>query len=65
MALYLGSNKKFKVRIGENKKHFYIGSPMSSSNNIRLLSNDGYILKDLNGLYLIPKQEVSSNVNGI
>ena len=48
MALYLGSNKKIKVRFGENKKHFYIGSPMSFSNNIRLLSNDGYILKDLN-----------------
>lgn len=65
MGLYLGSNKKFKVRLGENKKHFYIGAPMSFSDNIRLLSNDGYILKDLNGLYLIPKQEVNSNVNGI
>lgn len=65
MGLYLGNNTKLKINLNGVKYCLNIGSPLPSMDYIRLLSNDGYILKDLNGLYLIPKQEVDSNVNGI
>lgn len=52
MALYLGSSEKVKI-ISNNVK--CILNIVIVSN--RLLSSDNYILKDLNGLYLIAKED--------
>lgn len=54
MKLYL-SEKKYKVNINGNIYCFR--SPSDYVENlIRMLSSEGYILKDSNGLYLIPKE---------
>jgi hypothetical protein len=53
MKLYLGeelvslifSNEKFNLHIAEKY------------NPIRLFSSDRYVLQDLNGVYLIPKED--------
>jgi hypothetical protein len=56
MALYLGSNK---VQINLNgvlyKLNLYSSVPIVEIR--RLLSSEGYILKDANGLYVISKEE--------
>ena len=65
MLLYLGKNR-FKVYSNHINYSFNSGMPLDFSlNQIRLLSNDGFILKDKDGLYLIPKQEVDVNGEGI
>ena len=56
MALYLGSSEKLKIISNNVKRILNISTAVDQSNNIRLLSSEGYILKDLNGLYLIPKE---------
>jgi hypothetical protein len=54
MPLYLG-NKKVKINFSGNiyKLNLYYSKKIEEI--IRLLSSDRYILKDSNGLYLIPK----------
>ena len=65
MNIYLGTNKvKINFR-GEKLRLNFRETQISPIIINKLLSSDDYILKDLNGLYLIPKQEVNSNVNGI
>lgn len=51
MALYLGSEM---VKINLNGAAYYLNlfSENPITNGIRLLSSDGYILKDSNGLYI-------------
>jgi hypothetical protein len=57
MALYIGSSEKQKVFLNEVKYKFNIYIKGSVVDNvIRLLSSDNYILKDINGLYLIAKE---------
>lgn len=51
MALYVGSQKK---KIFLNGKIYTIAKV---SDKIRLLSSDKYILKDSQGVYLIPKED--------
>lgn len=53
MALYLGGGK-LKINLGNNIYRFNIFTETSEPiiNGIRLLSSDGYILKDINGIYL-------------
>ena len=56
MALYLGS-EKVKV-ISDNIRYIinlYSSTPIATIN--ALLSSDNYVLKDLNDLYLIPKED--------
>ena len=55
MALYLG---KDKVKINLNGKAYNINliANLFIPKGVQLLSSDGYILKDSNGLYLIPKE---------
>jgi len=53
MAIYLGSSKK-KLCIGSKKLNTPYSAPVV--NGILLKSSDGYILKDKNNLYLIPKE---------
>lgn len=58
MSLYLGSIKQ-KLRLDNmslNIKIITSAPPAPPIDVIRLKSVDGYILKDLNGLYLIPKE---------
>ena len=55
MAIYLGSEKQ-KVYIGSSQQNFAIGSFGAIELN-KLLSSDGFVLVDINGLYLIPKED--------
>ena len=56
MALYLGSSEKLKVNVGGVRFSFKIFSTTPMLNGIPLLSSEGYILKDSNGLYLTSKE---------
>lgn len=53
MSVYLGTNK---VKIILDGKIYKINIDSSISDKIRLLSSDKYILKDSNGIYLVPKE---------
>lgn len=57
MALYMGSNKKLKFILGGiiYNLNFYTSQPIT--NGIRILSSEGYVLKDSKGLYLTSKKE--------
>lgn len=57
MALYLGGSKRQKVILDENTYCLNLYSTTPITNGIRLLSSEGYILKDSNGLYLTFKEE--------
>ena len=55
MALYLGSDK---VKLNLNNITYYLNlfSESPIANGVILLSSEGYILKDSNGLYLVSKE---------
>lgn len=55
MALYLG-NSKVKINLNDIVYCLNLASTPPITNGIKLLSSDGYILKDINGLYLIAKE---------
>jgi hypothetical protein len=55
MALYLGSNK-LKANMNGIAYCLNLFSSIAVNNGIRLLSSEGYVLKDANGIYLIPKE---------
>lgn len=55
MALYLGPNK-LKVNLNGVVYNVNLFSETPISDGIRLLSSDGYILKDFDGLYLTVKE---------
>lgn len=56
MAFYIGSNKQKIVSDGMTYcLNLYTSTPIT--NGIRLLSLDGYTLKDKNGLYLTVKED--------
>lgn len=55
MALYLG-DKKLKIDLNNKKYYLNFYSKIPITNGIRLLSSDGYILKDFKGLYLTTKE---------
>lgn len=59
MALYLGNSKKLKIVLGEFKHsvNFFTPSSLPITNGVKLLSSEGYVLKDSNGLYLTSKKE--------
>ena len=57
MALYFSDNTKLKINLNGEIRCLNIGTPLPAvSKNIKLLSSDNYILKDINGLFLIPKE---------
>lgn len=56
MALYLGSSGKLKINLNGVIYNLNMLSAEPIINGIRLLSSEGYILKDSNGLYLIAKE---------
>lgn len=55
MALYLGG-QKVKINLGGVAYRLNYLSSMSVVNRVRLLSLDNHILKDSNGIYLVPKE---------
>lgn len=55
MALYLGSDK-VKIYLDDVLYRLNLYSTTPIVDVIRLLSSDNYILRDKNGLYLIPKE---------
>lgn len=55
MALYLDNGKKLKIYLNGIKYCLNIFSTHPITNGIRLISSDGYILKDSNNLYLTTK----------
>jgi len=57
MALYLGSEKKVKINLGDAIYIMNIFSALPYIEDVILSSSDDYILKDFNGLYLSPKEE--------
>lgn len=56
MALYLGSTGKVKINTADGAYHLQIFSTTPITNGIRLLSSDGCILKDANGLFITVKE---------
>lgn len=56
MSLYLG-NEKVKINLGGNTYCLNIFSNIPIINRTRLLSLEGYVLKDINNAYLTVKQQ--------
>lgn len=56
MALYLGGSEKLKINLGNVVYSMNIFSALPTIEEIILSSSDDYMLKDFNGLYLIPKE---------
>ena len=56
MALYLGNNK-IKINLNNVIYSLKLFSETPIVNGIKLLSSEGYILKDSNGLYLTAKED--------
>lgn len=59
MALYLGSSKKLIINLNKSlyNLNFFTTSSHLITNGNRLLSSEGYVLKDSKGLYLTSKKE--------
>lgn len=55
MALYLGSDK-VKINLNGIVHHLNLFSETLILNGTTLLSSDGYMLRDSNGLYLTAKE---------
>ena len=56
MALYLGSSEKLKINIDGVVYCLNLLFDAPVENGIRLLSSEGFFLKDSNGLYLTIKE---------
>ena len=56
MALYLGSSEELKINLDGIVYYLNLYSKNPITNGVRLLSDDNYILKDLNGLYINTKE---------
>ena len=57
MALYLGNSEKLKINLDNVVYFLNLFSENHITNGVRLLSSEGYILKDSNGLYITSKEE--------
>ena len=58
MALYLGNSEKLKINLGDAIYVMNIFSALPTIEEIILSSSDDCMLKDFNGLYLSPKEEI-------
>ena len=56
MALYLGS-EKVKINLNGVVYNLNLFSTTPILNGVLLLSSEGYILKDANGIYLTAKED--------
>lgn len=57
MALYLGSSEKLKINLDGVAYCLNIFSVLPTIDDVILSSLDDCLLKDLNGLYLVPKED--------
>lgn len=57
MALHLGSSENLKVHLDGIVYYLNLYSKNPITNGVRLLSKEGYILKDSNGLYITTKED--------
>lgn len=57
MAIYLGNSEKLKIVVNGKTCGLQVPTAIPVTNGIRLLSSEGYILKDSNGLYLTSKED--------
>lgn len=57
MALYLGSSEELKINLDGVIYYLNLYSTTPITNGVRLLSKEGYILKDLKGLYITTKED--------
>lgn len=64
MALYLGGSK-VKINLGGIVYRLNLFSATPIVNNGWLLSSDGYILTDSNGIYLIPKDDMEVIIDNV
>lgn len=55
MALYLGNSEKLKIYSDGVICYLNIFSTYPITNGIKLVSSDGYVLKDSNNLYITTK----------
>ena len=55
MGLYLGTNK-VKITMADGVYNMQLFSTTPIANGIRLLSSEGYVLQDVNGVYLIVEE---------
>ena len=60
--IYLGNSKKLKINFNGKAYRIRLGIPEIIDLSIKLLSKDNFVLLDKNGVKLIPKEEVDSNV---
>lgn len=51
MAIYLGDNTKLKININGVNYKLNLHSSIPVTDGIRLISSDGYVLRDYNCLY--------------
>ena len=58
MGLYLGNSEMLKINSGNAIYIMNIFSALPTIEDIILSSSDDCILKDFNGLYLAPKEEI-------
>lgn len=58
MALYLG-NQRVKLYLGDTAHRLHVLTKRSIIDKIGLFSSDGLILRDKNGLYLVPGTKTS------
>ena len=56
MALRLGSSEKLKINANNVKHSFIVPNIIALIDGVMLLDKQSYILKDLNGLYLLEKE---------
>lgn len=57
MALYVGRGQKVRIATSKGSCRVKYAYTKPSINNAKLMSQDGYLLTDLNGLYLTPKED--------
>lgn len=56
MALYLGNSEKLKINLDGVVYYLNLLFEEPIEKGVKLLSSDGFLLKDSNGLYLIIKE---------
>ena len=56
MALYI-NGEKVKLHLGNIAYYLNLFSEPHVTNGVRLLTSDGFILKDFNGLYFTTKED--------
>lgn len=56
MALYLGSSEELNVILNGVIYHLNMYETTVITNGVKLLSSEGYILKDSNNIYLTAKE---------